>query len=286
MKKLAISAAIVAAALLSTGDQAQAGRGLFSAGSYGSAGSSGGSTGSAASSGGSYASPSSGGSTGDSSGGSSGGPTHRELRLEERAARKAASHGSSGGASHGSTGSSGGSYGSLGSTGSSGSSGGSYGGPSNRELRAARKSASHGSSGGAASHGGSSGAPVHYAPAPSHGGSYGYHSAVAPAAPAYSVAAVRPTAAPQQQFAYVVVSLPQDATLYLGGHQTTNAGAVRKFKIPVNDGQSHAYAVRVVLERDGQNYVAQSSETLQAGKTVSVTVNDVASSTDVQVAAR
>jgi hypothetical protein len=44
MKKLAISAAIVAAALLSTGDQAQAGRGLFSAGSYGSAGSSGGST--------------------------------------------------------------------------------------------------------------------------------------------------------------------------------------------------------------------------------------------------
>lgn len=66
---------------------------------------------------------------------------------------------------------------------------------------------------------------------------------------------------------------------------TASAGPVRKFKIPVNDTQSHPYAVRVILNRNGQNYVAQSVETLQAGKTVSVKVNDVASST-VQVATR
>lgn len=293
MKRFALSAALVAAAIMGTTDQAEAGGlGLFSSGSYGSSGSSGGSLGShgssgGASSGGSY------GSLGDhgSSGGSSGGTSRR--RLIFRSAK-------SSGGSYGSTGSSSGAYGSTGSSGGSyGSSGGSSGGPTPRELRIerrARRAASHGSSGGAShgssggsSHGGSSGAPVYTAPAASHGGgSYGYHSATAPVAP-YRVATVAPTApryvvkAAPERFAYVVVNLPQDATLYLGGNKTTSTGAVRKFKIPVsNTSKAHAYAVRVVLNRNGQNYVAQSTETLEAGKTVSVKVNDVATA---QVAA-
>ena len=92
---------------------------------------------------------------------------------------------------------------------------------------------------------------------------------------------------PQQAFAYVVVSLPQDATLYLGGNRTSLSGPVRKFKIPVKAaGQGHQYSVKVILTRDGQKYVAQSTETLMAGKTVSVKVNDVKPAAAVQVAAR
>lgn len=307
MKKLALSAAFIAAALLGTSGQVEAG--LFSAGSYGSSGSTGGSTGSAASSGGSYGGLLDGG----SSGGSSGGLTRREERLLLKASK------ASSGGSYGSTGSIGGSYGSTGtSAGSHGStgasSGGSSGGPTARDLRlqdrAARRAASHGSSGGAShgSTGASSGAPVYApapvyvpapvapshggsygrrAPAPSHGGSYGYRASAAPVAPRYHVAArpVAPAPVRQQQFAYCVVTLPQDATLYLGGNVTASAGAVRKFKIPVTDTQAHPYAVRVVLQRGGQSYVAQSVESLQAGKTVTVNVNDVATPA-VQVAAR
>jgi uncharacterized protein (TIGR03000 family) len=94
------------------------------------------------------------------------------------------------------------------------------------------------------------------------------------------------TDAQDGSFAYVVVTLPEDATLILGGNRTTSTGEVRKFKIPVNEAGQHSYSVRVELVRDGQNYVAESTETLVAGKTVSVKVNDVATSSDVQVANR
>lgn len=295
MKRFALSAALIAAAVIGTGDTANAGRhGLFSGGSYGSAGSSGGSVGSyasAGSSGGSY------GSLGDSAGSSGGSSGASTGFLRKRLLKRAAQ---SSGGSYGSTGSTGGSYGSIGA--SHGSSGGSSGGPTRRQLRLedrrARRAASHGSSGGA-SHGGSSGAPtpVYAVPAASHGGSYGYQASSSPAA-SYQLASVstpapaaqhRMVAAPapavQQSFAYVVVTLPEDATLYLGGNKTASEGAVRKFKIPVNGADSsHDYDVRVVLNRNGQNYVARSTETLQAGKTVSVKVNDVETSSDVQVA--
>lgn len=81
------------------------------------------------------------------------------------------------------------------------------------------------------------------------------------------------------------MTLPEDATLYLGGHKTSTTGAVRKFKIPVTaEAVQENYDVKVVLERDGQSYVANSQERLAIGRTTSVKVNDVAS--DVTVAAR
>lgn len=74
-----------------------------------------------------------------------------------------------------------------------------------------------------------------------------------------------------------MVQLPEDATLYLGGNETTTTGNVRKFKIPVSDtSRTYPYTVRAELVRNGQTYVARSTETLEAGKTISVKVNDVA----------
>ncbi|MEZ6132377.1 MAG: TIGR03000 domain-containing protein [Planctomycetaceae bacterium] len=302
MKRFTLSAALIAVAIMGTTEHASAGRrGLFSAGSLGSAGStgsSGGSYGSLGSGGGSYGSAgSSGGSSGGSYGsvgsagssggsygsaGSSGGSSGRA----HRPARVRRSRGSSG-----SVGSSGGSYGSYGSSG--GSSGGSYGGGSYGYT-----SASAGSHGG--SYGGSGGVSYGYDGGGSVGGElidYGhgdYFGAVRQPSVPYRVAQ-RSAAAPAvvaevpeaavPAFAYVIVSLPEDATLYLGGNATTTTGSVRKFKVPVEDGGTYSYAVRVELERAGQQYVAESTEVLTAGKTVSVKVNDVKTD-DVQVANR
>lgn len=297
MKRTCFSLGMLAASMWAA-TAAQAG-GLYSAGSYGSAGSSGGSYGSYGSSGGSYGS--SGGAvvlagSHGSSGGSSGGHAQKKLdRLIYKAERQAASHGSSGG-SYGSHGSSGGSYGSVGSAGSYGSSG-SSGGVSHKLLRkidraaekVLRKSASHGSSGGSSggySSYGSTGAS--YGSTGSHG-SYGQlHTSAHPvyASPAAVTRPVVAAPAAAPEFAYVVVQLPEDATLFLGGNKTSTNGAVRKFKVPVTDtSRSYPYAVRAELTRNGQVYVAESTETLVAGETLTVKVNDVASA-EVPVAAR
>lgn len=99
-----------------------------------------------------------------------------------------------------------------------------------------------------------------------------------PAAPVVAAPVV------QQSYAYVVVHVPADATLILGGNQTEMGGTVRKFKIPVSSSSdSYDYTVRAELTRGGQLYVAQSTEKLVAGQTVSIKVNDVPA---VNVAAR
>lgn len=78
------------------------------------------------------------------------------------------------------------------------------------------------------------------------------------------------------------MTLPQDATLYLGGHKTTTTGAVRKFKIPVTEAAVRApYDVKVVLERNGQTFVANTQKNLEIGQTTTVKVNDVANSVNV-----
>ncbi len=275
MKRFALSAASIALAVFVFGLHADAGH--KDHGSYGSAGSVG-------SSGGSYGSGSSGGSYG-SSGGSSGGISRHEARLIQRAERRAASHGSSG--SLGSTGSSGGSYGSHG---SSGGSAGSYG-----STHGLFRGMFHGSSGSASSGGASSGS---YGSASS--GGYLQSGYAAPAAQYYlgqtspnsalrpnTVPAVPTVTAPAVEFAYIVVQLPEDATLILGGNKTSVAGNVRKFKIPLsNSRESYPYTVRAEMTRGGQLFVAQSTETLVAGRTVSVKVNDVAAAAAVDVAAR
>lgn len=78
------------------------------------------------------------------------------------------------------------------------------------------------------------------------------------------------------RFAYVVVQLPADAKLFLGGNVTSVSGSVRKFKIPVSDtSKEYSYTIRAELTRHGQTYVAESTESLVAGKTISIKVNDV-----------
>ena len=96
---------------------------------------------------------------------------------------------------------------------------------------------------------------------------------------------IRPAAVVTQQFSYVVVTLPQDAVLYLGGHRTSTTGTVRKFKIPVTAEAVQApYDVKVVLERNGQSYVAMTQERLVVGQTTNVNVKNVTG--DYSVAAR
>ncbi len=92
---------------------------------------------------------------------------------------------------------------------------------------------------------------------------------------------------PAVEFAYIVVQLPEDATLILGGNKTSVSGNVRRFKIPLSDSrQTYPYTVRAEMTRGGQLFIAQSTETLVAGRTVSVKVNDVAVQAAVDVAAR
>ncbi|HIF01688.1 MAG: TIGR03000 domain-containing protein [Fuerstiella sp.] len=275
MKQLALSATTIALTVFGLGLHADAGHKHH--GSYGSAGSSGSSGGSYGSSGGS-----SGGSYG-STGGSSGGISRREARLIQRSERRAASHGSSG--SLGSTGSSGGSYGSHG---SSGGSTGSFGSIGHRRHGLFHGSTgSSGSYGSASSGGASSGgnlqsgytgqAAQYYAAQRSPG--FTVRPNTVPSVPALKTPAV--------EFAYIVVQLPEDATLILGGNNTSVSGNVRKFKIPLsNSQQSYPYTVRAEMTRGGQLFIAESTETLVAGRTVSVKVNDVAVQTAVDVAAR
>ncbi len=273
---------MLALALFGLGLSADAGH--KSHGSYGSAGSTGSSGDSYASSGGSYG----------SSGGSSGGISRREARLIERAERRDASHGSSG--SLGSTGSSGGSYGSHG---SSGGSSGSYGSTGHRH-HGLLHGLFHGSGGshGSASSGGASSGGVSSGGVSS--GSYGSTSSGGHLQSAYATPstqyhatrrspgyAVRPNAVPAAEFAYVVVQLPEDATLILGGNRTSVSGNIRKFKILLSDPQQdYPYIVRAEITRGGQLFVAQSTETLVAGQTINVKVNDVAAPPTVDVATR
>ncbi|MEZ6126351.1 MAG: TIGR03000 domain-containing protein [Planctomycetaceae bacterium] len=283
MKRSQLVAAMAAGVLGLSWGVVEAGGGSW--GSYGSSGASYGSSGSEGSSGGLLLRP-------------------REERIINRDLNRSASHGSHGssGGSYGSYGSSGssGSLGSLGSVGGSygshgshGSSGGSSGlSPRSERIldRAVRRSASHGSSGGSSgsygshgshgSSGGSSGIPAYVAPPASNGGSYGSQGGV----DYYSA-----QAAPEETdeaFAYVVVQLPEDAQLVLGGHETQETGTVRRFKIPMGDTTGEVpYDVKVSLTRNGQQYVASSTEKLEAGRTVTVKVNDVPADS-VKVAAR
>lgn len=79
-----------------------------------------------------------------------------------------------------------------------------------------------------------------------------------------------------ENFAYVVVQVPEDAKLFLGGHATATTGTVRKFKIPVGESQDgHEYVIRTEVIRDGETYVAEATETLVPGETVSVKVKDI-----------
>ncbi len=251
---------------------------------------------------------SSGGSSGGSHGsmfkghGSSGGGSHGSLF---------AGHGSSGGGSHGSMfkghgSSGGGSHGSLfaghgssggGSHGSMFAGHGSSGGGSHGSLFKGHGSsgggshgslfAGHGSSGGG-SHGslfkghGSSGGGSHGSLFKGHGSSGGGSSGgYAASYPAGSYAPV--TVSPQGQttyaapaasnVAYLNISVPEDAKVYLQDQLMTLAGTQRRFVTPlIEAGTQHVYTVKVEVVRNGQTFSKTTEAVVGAGQEVAVSV--------------
>jgi uncharacterized protein (TIGR03000 family) len=179
--------------------------------------------------------------------GSSGGNSHGGLF---------AGHGSSGGGgshgslfNHGSSG--GGSHGSLFNHGSSG--GGSHGGLFN-----------HGSSGG-----GSHGGLFNHG---SHGGGssggYAYSASVTPQAQTASY--VAPAAS---SVAYLNISVPEDAKVYLQDQLMAVTGTQRRFVTPmIEAGTQHVYTVKVEVVRNGQTYTKTTEAVVAPGQEVAVAV--------------
>jgi uncharacterized protein (TIGR03000 family) len=169
----------------------------------------------------------------------------------------ASAGGSSGGSSGGghklfSHGSSGGSSGGGHKLFSHGSSGGSSGG--------GHKLFSHGSSGGGSSGGSAGGsyAPVSY-----------------PTGQGYMSENVVPTfAAPvTSAVAYLNISVPADAKLYLQDQLMTVEGADRRFVTPViAAGETHMYTVKVEIVRDGKTLTKTAQTTVTPGQEAYVAV--------------
>ena len=156
-----------------------------------------------------------------------------------------------------------------------GSSGGSSGGSSHGSLFKG-----HGSSGGS-SHGslfsghGSSGG--------SNGGSYGSgggifmgSNVVAPSADANlfaNASVVAPVAPVNAGVAYLNVSVPADAKVYLQDQLMTVGGTQRRFVTPqMENGVQHVYTVKVEVVRNGQTIVKTAQAAVAAGQEVGVSV--------------
>ncbi len=193
------------------------------------------------------------------------------------------SHGSSGSSgsssSHGSSGSSGGWYSSHGSSGSSSSSGSSGGKKWKKKYRGGSSSShgSSGSSGSSSSHGssGSSGGVVIHTPATP------VHQAVPVAPPEPAAASI------DRNAAILVVTVPEDASVFLAGQKMTMTGAERRFRIPTADPtKDYKYPVRVEVERNGETLVSESTHTLRGGKQVEIAVAESDTNELVAVAAR
>ena len=66
----------------------------------------------------------------------------------------------------------------------------------------------------------------------------------------------------------LIVRVPDDAKLYLAGRETKATGPVREFttkKLPAGS-EWATYAVRAVIERDGQQVVREQTVSLKAGE--------------------
>ena len=161
------------------------------------------------------------------------------------------------GGSHGSYGSSGGSHGSSGGwSGSHGSAGGRYGG----------SHGSHGSSGGYyGGRRGMYGPPVYSEPVPRDR---------EPAPPAPPPEARYRYLEPSRDVAEVIVSVPEDARVYMQDQAMTLSGSVRRFiSPPLRTGAEYLYSIRVEVNRDGEVVSKSTNATVRAGERVNVAVS-------------
>jgi uncharacterized protein (TIGR03000 family) len=73
----------------------------------------------------------------------------------------------------------------------------------------------------------------------------------------------------------LVIHLPADAKLYLAGKETTATGEVREFSTTrlANGSEWASYAIRAVVERDGQEQVREANVSLKAGESRDVTIS-------------
>ncbi len=73
----------------------------------------------------------------------------------------------------------------------------------------------------------------------------------------------------------LIVRLPEDAKLFLAGHETKATGDVREFsttRLP-NGAQWQTYAIKAVIDRDGHQEVREQTIELAAGESREVTIN-------------
>ncbi|HEX3726206.1 MAG TPA: TIGR03000 domain-containing protein [Pirellulales bacterium] len=83
------------------------------------------------------------------------------------------------------------------------------------------------------------------------------------------------TAAATEPRTTLVIHVPDDAKLFLAGQETHSTGPVREFstnKLP-SGSEWNTYAIRAVVERDGQQQVREESISLKAGESRDVTIS-------------
>ena len=88
-------------------------------------------------------------------------------------------------------------------------------------------------------------------------------------------------------YAFLVMEVPADATVFVGGQRTSVAGNSRVFRIPTK-AASKGYTCPITIEvtRDGETRKIQHTEQLVSGRTHTVRVNENADQQLVAVAAR
>lgn len=75
--------------------------------------------------------------------------------------------------------------------------------------------------------------------------------------------------------AVMIVHAPEDAEIYLAGCKMTTTGSVRSYRIPLKDAErEYRYPVRLQFTRDGKILAADHTQTLVAGKTVVLQVDE------------
>lgn len=177
----------------------------------------------------------------------------------------------------GSWGSSGGSWGSYGSWGSCGScgyavyscysSGGSWG----------SSGGSWGSSGGSWGSSGGSWGGAYYSPAPSYSvpttaPTPPMTTPTAPTPPAPAAGTPPGTTYQLQDAGYLLVSVPEDAKVFVNGRATTSTGSERQYvSRGLENGQRYSYEVRAEVIRDGKTVSETQTAQLTAGAQANLT---------------
>jgi uncharacterized protein (TIGR03000 family) len=73
----------------------------------------------------------------------------------------------------------------------------------------------------------------------------------------------------------LIVRVPEDAKLFLAGHEMKATGTVREFstsKLPAG-GEWNTYAIRAVVDRNGHQEVREETVSIKAGESREVTIN-------------